>query len=312
MIGSVVRLLEVQPFQAESMGTVDDAIILAGGLGTRMLPASLYVPKEAIPLVDTPILNHLIWEAARAGVSRVHLVLTKRKKKILGQFLEDGSIHGEDVREDLPRAALTLGSNDVEIIPHIQLEAGGVADAISVAITHIEGPFLVLLGDMVMVENHFDPTQSGPIFASSASLGLVAEYEQSGLPCVGVRRVEKSEVSNYGVVEISEGMVSSIVEKPAESEAQSEYVLCGRYLFPEGTAKILEKFPVSEHGELQSIFLLNHLIEGGLGAVKMDHMEMYDSGDPLSWLKAQIDHGLRREDLSKELGEWLSRRLSRI
>ena len=46
------------------MAEVRDAIILAGGIGTRMLPASLYAPKEALPLVDTPIINHLIWEAA--------------------------------------------------------------------------------------------------------------------------------------------------------------------------------------------------------------------------------------------------------
>ena len=50
------------------MAEVRDAIILAGGIGTRMLPASLYAPKEALPLVDTPIINHLIWEATKAGV----------------------------------------------------------------------------------------------------------------------------------------------------------------------------------------------------------------------------------------------------
>ena len=70
------------------MERVRDAVILAGGSGTRMLPASLYTPKETLPLLDTPILNHLIWEAARAGVSRVHLVLSKRKFEILKEFLE--------------------------------------------------------------------------------------------------------------------------------------------------------------------------------------------------------------------------------
>ena len=58
------------------MQDVKDAIILAGGMGTRMLPASLYMPKETMPLVDTPILNHLIWEASKAGVERIHLVLS--------------------------------------------------------------------------------------------------------------------------------------------------------------------------------------------------------------------------------------------
>ena len=66
---------------------VEDAVILAGGNGTRMLPASLFMPKETMPLVDTPLINHLIWEAAKAGVSRVHLVLSRESMEFLGSSL---------------------------------------------------------------------------------------------------------------------------------------------------------------------------------------------------------------------------------
>ena len=295
------------------MGSVDDAIILAGGMGTRMLPASLFMPKETMPLIDTPILNHLVWEAKRAGATRIHLVLSKRKMEILEDFLNKGSIFDEEIRRDLPRVALGVGSDDVEIIPHIQTKPGGVADAISVALPQIDGPFLVLLGDMVMVESHLGPIHSGAEFASSASLELVNRFEQTGSPCVGLWTVKDEELSNYGVVDISEGMVNEIVEKPTESEAPSNFILCGRYLLPENTSKILEDYPISRYGELQSISMLNHLINnGGLGAVILDHMEMYDSGDPISWLKAQIDHGLLREDTSSELYDWMTERLSRI
>ena len=56
--------------------------------------------------------------------------------------------------------------------------------------------------------------------------------------------------------------------------------------------------------------MLNHLIEdGGLMAVKLDEMKMYDSGDPLNWLKSQIDHALRREDFSNDLSEWIRSRI---
>ena len=65
------------------MKKVEDAIVLAGGLGTRMLPASMYMPKETMPLMDTPLLNHLIWEAAKAGVSRIHLVISPEKFRSL-------------------------------------------------------------------------------------------------------------------------------------------------------------------------------------------------------------------------------------
>ena len=292
---------------------VRDAIILAGGLGTRMLPASLFSPKEALPLIDTPLINHLIWEASRAGVSKIHLILSLEKKRLLQEFLEGRQIHGPEVRDDLPRESLTLGHDGVEVIPYVQKNAGGVADAISVAIDQVDGPFLVLLGDMVIIGDHYGPSQSGPKFASEASVKLVSNFQQSGVPVVGVSPVKESEVEKYGVVEVTEEKILRIVEKPSVSDAPSNLVLCGRYLFPENTASILEKFPLSEYGEMQSIFLLNYLIEnGGVNAVNLEGMEMYDSGDPMSWLKSQIDHGLRREDTSRELLEWLTDRLSRI
>tara|TARA_Y100001980_G_C14554804_1_gene342091 strand:- start:4265 stop:5161 length:897 start_codon:yes stop_codon:yes gene_type:complete len=294
-------------------GMVRDAVILAGGLGTRMLPASLYSPKEALPLIDTPILNHLVWEAEKAGVTRVHLVLSERKREILDGFLGGEPINFDGVRSDLPRDSLRLGTKGIEVIPHIQVAAGGVADAISVTNDHVNGPFLVLLGDMLVMEDNFAPSKSGPDYASNASRKLVIAHQNNGLPCVGVCRVEKDEVSNYGVVEVLDRMVSSITEKPSPDDAKSDMVLCGRYIFPENTSSILEKFPLSEFGEMQSIYVLNYLIENvGINAVNLEQMRMYDSGDPMSWLKSQIDHGLRREDTSSELYEWLIDRLARI
>ena len=125
------------------MARVEDAVILAGGSGTRMLPASLFIPKETMPLVDTPIINHLIWEVAKAGVSRVHLILSKRKQEILSDFISDEGIYGDEIRPELPRESLRLGLEGLEIIPHIQKSPGGVADAISTAMRSVEGPFLM-------------------------------------------------------------------------------------------------------------------------------------------------------------------------
>ena len=209
------------------MAEVRDAIILAGGIGTRMLPASLFAPKEVLPLVDTPLINHLIWETAKAGVTRVHLVLSQRKKVFLEQFIGGNDIHGSEVRVDLPRESLSLGVEGVEIIPHVQTTAGGVAAAISVAIKQIDGPFLVLLGDMVILDRHVGPKKSGVKDASGASLELVKMFERTGIPSVGVCPVESENIGKYGVVGLSGNQVLEIFEKPSESEAPSNYVLCG-------------------------------------------------------------------------------------
>ena len=292
------------------MPAINDAIILAGGGGTRMLPASLYVPKEALPLVDTPIINHLIWEVASSGISRIHLVLSKRKKEILSEFLDNGIVYGPEVRPELPRESLRLGLDGVRIIPHIQEKPGGVADAISTAIGHINGPFLVLLGDMLLLDEHVGPIHSGPELASSASSRLVSMFEKSGLPNVGIYPVEANQVSKYGVVGLSDRMVTEVLEKPSLQDAPSKYVLCGRYVMPENTREILDLYPVAEFGEMQSIKLLNHLVNNeGLQAVKLEQMKMYDSGDPLAWLKSQIDHGLERSDIGSNLEDWIKKRV---
>ncbi len=61
------------------MAAIQDALLVAGGLGTRMLPTSASVPKEALPLVDVPALVHLAREAKTAGVKRLHIVTSPRK-----------------------------------------------------------------------------------------------------------------------------------------------------------------------------------------------------------------------------------------
>ena len=289
------------------MGMVRDAIILAGGRGTRMLPASLFVPKEMMPMVDTPILNHLIWEAAKAGVEKIHIVVSEKKQRILSLFNEEKIWEDEGLgRDDLPNYSLTMGLDGLEIITHVQPLAGGVGDAISVAIGEINGPFLVLLGDNLLIKEHVGPLESGPTHASGASLALVERHKETGLACVGVSEVIEEETSKFGCIEFEGRRVSRIVEKPEASMAPSNFVLCGRYLLPSNSAEILEKLPLEDYGELQSISLLEYLIDNaGLEAVKMEGYQMYDSGDPVSWLKSQIDHSLRRGDLGGEFRNWV-------
>ena len=143
------------------------------------------------------------------------------KKDLLDGFLR-GEVFGYDgVRPDLPRDSLALGTEGMEIIPHVQLSPGGVADAISVALENVESEFLVLLGDMLLMESHFGPTEAGPENASGASKRLVDAFEKNGLPCVGLFEVEDEEVSKYGIAEISNGMVMGIEEKPEKPEQRA-------------------------------------------------------------------------------------------
>ena len=241
-----------QPF----MAAIEDALLVAGGLGTRMLPTSASVPKEALPLVDVPALVHLAREAIAAGVKRLHIVTSPRKD--LSNLLADHTWLSEK-RPELD-ATLLAPFADVDVQIHVQQTPLGLGNAIQSALHAIDGPFLVLLGDNLLMDTHSSLTDFAP---SQASARLASAFEQSGRPCAGLLPVQPEEVSNYGVVRLEGSNITEIVEKPLPENAPSNLVLCGRYVFTSDAAALLEHYDVETHGELQSIALQQHWMDNG-------------------------------------------------
>ena len=285
------------------MAAVEDAVLVAGGMGSRMLPASAAIAKEALPLVDIPALSHLAREAVAAGAKRIHIITSP--KKDLSQLLKDNSwLH--DTRPDLS-AELLSPFNDIEVLVHVQEVPKGFGDALSCALHAIDGPFMVLLGDNILLDS-FNSTSN--YIPSSATKKLVEAYLRTGLPCVGLAAVNDPE--NYGVVSMDGELVKDIIEKPVREDAPSNLVLCGRYVFTSDTSKLLSMYEYEQYGELQSIAIQQHWMQNeGLVGVELKGFQWYDSGAPLPWLKGQIDYALRRGDMSGELRSWLNDRLQR-
>ena len=285
------------------MAAVEDAVLVAGGLGSRMLPASAVIAKELLPLVDIPAISHLAREAVEAGAKRIHIITSPSKD--FSNIAGDNSWASEK-RADIAKEILSPFC-DVDVFVHVQHLARGFGDALSCALHSINGPFMVLLGDNILLDT-FSGTKN--YTASNASKRLVEEYEKTSLPCVGLSAVEDPE--NYGVVAMSGNLVKQIVEKPNRELAPSNLVLCGRYVFTEDTKDLLSKYSFEEYGELQSIAVQKHWMENnGLVGVELDGFQWYDSGSPIPWLKSQIDYALRREDLQGSIREWLEDRLQR-
>ncbi len=294
---------------------VENAVIVAGGIGSRMLPASAMVAKEALPLIDVPILNHLCWEAIRAGASRLHLVISERKagleRKLMPSEEEIRSL--QEARPDLPQRAFKAIPDGIEIFTHFQYVPLGMADAVLQALRSIDGPALVLLGDNLLMDSHPGVKNIGIENASTASLRLVEAFSRTGRPVAGLWSVKEEDVSKYGVVAQDGERICEIIEKPDMGLAPSRKVLCGRYLFSADARELLEnEYGVEKFGELQSIALFHHWMkhEGGFIGVDLDDCQWYDSGRPETWLQAQIDHALRRDDLSETMREWLQERLN--
>ena len=285
------------------MAAVEDAVLVAGGIGSRMLPASAAIAKEALPLVDIPAITHLAREAVEAGAKRLHII-TSPSKDFTG-LLKDNS-WALTKRSDINKELLSPFA-EVEVQVHVQEIPRGFGDALSCALDSIDGPFMVLLGDNILMDSHSTVSN---YTASNASKILVEAYQKTSLPCVGLAAVKDPE--NYGVVSMDGQLVKEIVEKPSRENAPSNLVLCGRYLFTADTSDLLSKYSFEEYGELQSIALQKHWMENeGLVGVELEGFQWYDSGAPLPWLKSQIDYALRREDMRDEIRDWLKDRLQR-
>jgi len=285
------------------MAQVKDALIIAAGLGTRMFPASAMMPKEALPLVDVPLMTHLVAEAKAAGVERLHLV-TSPTKSFVGLLRDTTDLHRLKPHLDVNLFNIT---NGLEVLVHVQPEPKGVGDAMRCALEDISGPVLVLLGDNLIMDRHATPDS---FEASGASSDLVKAFERTGEATVGLIAVPESDVQRYGIVALEGSRMVGLVEKPSLEEAPSTLALCGRYVFPSSLKSLLDRFSYEEHGDLQSIAVQQHWMEQGqLHGHVFSNVQWYDSGAPFMWLQAQIDHALRREDHQDALRSWLQRRL---
>ena len=285
------------------MGKVRNAVIVAAGLGTRMLPTSAYIPKELLPLVDVPVLHHLILEAKAAGCDRIHIITSPTK---------DFTPLQENLTKTYPmytkEQSLLHPLEGVEVFYHTQYEQKGLGHAILMARDGIQGPFLVLLGDNILTSNHAALHEFMP---SNVSKQLVELYEEHMQPCAAIYDVGIDRVGNYGIVSLKADLITSIVEKPKQEDAPSTFALCGRYIYGEDTFDLLDHYSVEEHGEMQSIELLSHWMRADtLRAVHLPNtVAWYDSGLPLEWLKSQIDHALKRPEYAQTLRTWLQARM---
>ena len=286
------------------MAQVKDALIIAAGLGTRMFPASAMMPKEALPLVDVPLMTHLVAEAKAAGVERLHVV-TSPTKSFEGILRDTTALHHLKPHLD---AELFNMTNGLEMFVHVQSEPKGVGDAMRCALDEVSGPVLVLLGDNLIMDRHTTPD----LFeASGASADLVKAFERTGEATVGLVSVPESDVHRYGIAALEGSRMVGLVEKPSLEEALSTLALCGRYVFPSSLKSLLDRFSYEAHGDLQSIAVQQHWMgEGQLHGHVFSNVQWYDSGAPFMWLQAQIDHALRRKDHGDALRSWLDERLN--
>jgi UTP--glucose-1-phosphate uridylyltransferase len=276
-------------------------VIPAAGLGTRFLPATKAIPKEMLPIVDTPTLQYIVEEAVSAGISEVILISGRGKESMVDHF--DLSVELETMlkargKDEEFRKLRTI-SDMANIISVRQKEPLGLGHAVLCARALVGNePFGVMLGDDMIDSEDPGIRQLARVFR---------QYNQG---VVALMEVPDSETHLYGIAagkELADGVIQidKIVEKPKRGTAPSNLAVIGRYVLPPEIFEILEKQTPGVGGEIQLTDGLATLQQRkGLLGYKFKGLR-YDAGDKVGYLKANIAYALKRSELRGPLLAWL-------
>ena len=271
---------------------VRKAVIPAAGLGTRFLPITKSVPKELLPILDKPMLQYVVEEAAEAGIEEVIIVTARGKESIAAYFQPNHVLEGRlaetGAGDLLNKVRHASGLADVSFV--IQEEPLGLGHAVLTAREAVgDEPFVVILPDDIVAN------EPGVI----AQMLEVSDRLEAGV--VAVEPMPWEVISNYGVVDATPTedrvhQIQRLVEKPPRDEAPSNLTIVGRYILPPEIFDCLERTAPGAKGEIQLTDGMAILLE----SVEMYAYEFvgkrYDGGTPLGLLRASLEFGLARED----------------
>jgi UTP--glucose-1-phosphate uridylyltransferase len=257
---------------------IKTAVIPVAGKGTRFLPVTRAVAKELLPLVDTPIIQHIVLEAARAGIERIVLI-TSRGKTALVDYFDTDQVGDELLKK-------------IDIISVRQSVPRGLGHAVLCARPVVgKEPFALLLGDDVI---------DSEVSVTKQLIDAFHRYDNS--PVVGVMEVPDEDTSKYGIVggkEVAKGtlLLDKLVEKPQPSVAPSRLAIPGRYVLTPDIFDFLESAQPGVQGEIQLTDSLQALAKKRKMYAYQFEGQRFDAGDKFGYLEANLHYAMKRPEL---------------
>ncbi len=283
---------------------VNSAVIPAAGMGTRFLPATKAVPKELMPIGDTPAIQVIIDEALGAGIEHI-VVVSSRDKPAIEQYFAPNQALVDAIRakgkDQLADRLASIG-RDWRVSIVYQDNPRGLGHAVGCARQAVgDEPFAVLLPDELMGDSSLLAQMNDVCVTTGGSV-------------VGVKQVPRDQVSSYGVLAPSgpideQGVipVADLVEKPPVDEAPSDYILIGRYVLTPDVFDEIEALTPGSGGELQLTDALRAQAARSPFSGVLSDTARYDTGNPVGFLDAAIAFALRHPDMSQGIKSVLAR-----
>lgn len=286
-----------------SMKPVRKGVIAVAGHGTRFLPATKVMPKEMLPIIDTPIVQYIVEEMVEAGIEQIIFVTSSDKRA-----LEDHFDHSHELEYHLKEQGkldrLDKISKIANMASFVYIRQkgpyGNGTPCLNVRDIIGNEPFIYAFGD--------DLVKSKVSFTRQ----LVDTYHRTGASCVlGAQEVPIDEIHKYGCYGLVPGsndlQIEKIVEKPKATEAPSNLAGFGRYLLDPAIFAVLEEAQLGKDNELWLMDAVATLIGQGHKVVAQNVVEgqWITTGDPLNFLKATVEYLKDRDDLRDAFKQYL-------
>jgi UTP--glucose-1-phosphate uridylyltransferase len=281
------------------------AVFPVAGLGSRFLPVTKASPKEMLPIVDKPLIQYAVEEAAACGITEMVFVTGRNKRAIEDHFDKAYELETElerknkDVLLEMVRSVLPEG---VRCIYLRQAEPLGLGHAVLCAQPVVGNePFAVLLADDLIDAN------------PPAMCRMAEVFSQTGSSLLGVEEVPRDQTQSYGIVTI-EGMrgdtarILSIVEKPRPAEAPSNLAVIGRYVLTPRIFELLSEVVPGAGGEIQLTDAISALLSHERAMAVRLPGRRFDCGSKLGYLQATLEYGLRHPETGEEFTRYLRQR----
>lgn len=292
----------------ESVGNmrIKKAVIPAAGLGTRFLPVTKSMPKEMLPIIDTPAIHYVVKEAVETGLDDI-IIITGRGKRAVEDYFDESpemEMHlAEHKKDDLLKTIREISSMaDVHYIR--QKEPKGLPDAILAAEKHIGNePFAVLLGDDIIISG------------TPCTKQLIDVFNRYNSSVLAIQDIPREKINRYGVIK-TKAVTSSekdlyqveyIIEKPQGDAAPSTLASIGRYVFTPEIFDAMRRTRPGVNNELQIADSINLLCESQKVYACAFKGTRYDIGDKLGYVQAIVDFSLTNDEIRQGVLDYLKK-----
>ena len=288
-----------------AFGRVTKAVFPVAGLGSRFLPVTKASPKEMLPVVDKPLIQYAVEEAAAAGITEMIFITGRNKRAIEDHFDKAYELETELAarnKTDLLETVHSVLPRGINCIYIRQSEALGLGHAVLCAEPVISGePFAVILADDLI-------DAQVPVMKQMTDLAAREPYSS-----IGVMPVPAANVASYGIVETTDAgqrvtRITRIVEKPKVGSTPSTLAVVGRYVLTPRIFHHLRSMPAGAGGEIQLTDGIARLLDDEKVLAYEFEGRRYDCGTKLGYLEATVELALKHPEVGKGFAEFLKRR----